>query len=66
MAHGVLNIMAENYEALVPIFKGMGVLAEVNFKENWPRKFLPRNANFIFETVTFKVLKQVQTTLHNS
>ncbi len=26
MAHGVLSIMAENYEALVPIFKGMGVL----------------------------------------
>ena len=28
MAHGVLNIMGENYEALVPIFRGMGVLAD--------------------------------------
>lgn len=26
MAHGVLNIMSENYEALETIFKGMGVL----------------------------------------
>ena len=26
MAHGVLHILAENYEALVPVFKGMGVL----------------------------------------
>ena len=26
MAHGVLNIMGENYEALERVFKGMGVL----------------------------------------
>ena len=26
MAHGVLNIMAENYEALEGVFRGMGVL----------------------------------------
>ena len=26
MAHGVLNIMGENYEALESVFKGMGVL----------------------------------------
>lgn len=26
MAHGVLNIMSENYPALEAVFKGMGVL----------------------------------------
>ena len=26
MASGILNIMAGNYEALTPIFKGMGIL----------------------------------------